>query len=134
MMSTPDTPNRESGAKSSLIDNHPKISLHVTRKELETYHKLDRDKKRLIRSIVRTLLQHPELLDYADFWQKFFASKIVSEYVCPLCLMPFPTRFSLIQHIRYGEHETECKLCKKKFVNTDALMDHICKKHNICIS
>ncbi|WP_420807176.1 hypothetical protein [Acidianus manzaensis] len=25
-------------------------------------------------------------------------------------------------------------ICKKKFSNYNALLDHICKKHNICIS
>jgi len=41
---------------------------------------------------------------------------------------------SLKQHIRYNEHTTTCLVCRKEFANTDSALDHVCKKHNICVS
>ncbi|WP_016729753.1 C2H2-type zinc finger protein [Saccharolobus islandicus] len=59
---------------------------------------------------------------------------IIGPYVCPLCLMPFSSSVSLKQHIRYTEHAKTCPICKKEFTNTDSTLDHVCKKHNICVS
>ncbi|WP_420807164.1 hypothetical protein [Acidianus manzaensis] len=44
------------------------------------------------------------------------------------------SRTALINHIRYTNHPLHCMICKKKSSNYNALLDHICKKHNICIS
>ncbi|WP_080557568.1 C2H2-type zinc finger protein [Saccharolobus islandicus] len=59
---------------------------------------------------------------------------IIGPYVCPLCLTPFSSSVSLKQHIRYTEHAKTCPVCGKEFRNTDSTLDHVCKKHNICVS
>ncbi|WP_425357377.1 hypothetical protein [Metallosphaera yellowstonensis] len=40
---------------------------------------------------------------------------------------------SLKRHTRYTEHTTTCPVCRKEFANTDSTLDHVCKKHNICV-
>jgi uncharacterized Zn-finger protein len=124
---------RESGIK-KYLSNHKGIFIHVTLEELERYHSLTPEQKRLIRVIVKTLIYKPELLSESSYLFKLLAAKTVSRYVCPLCLMPFSSSVSLKQHIRYTSHPKICPVCKKEFAKTDALLDHVCKKHNICVS
>ncbi|WP_409348384.1 C2H2-type zinc finger protein [Saccharolobus islandicus] len=48
--------------------------------------------------------------------------------------MPLSSSVSLKQHIRYTEHAKTCPVYGKDFAKTDATLDHVCKKHNICVS
>ncbi|AAQ94384.1 zinc-finger domain protein [Sulfolobus virus Kamchatka 1] len=123
----------ESGNK-NYLSNHKTLGIHVTLEELKRYHSLTPEQKRLIRTIVKTLIYRPDLLENAQYLIKLAESKAVSPYVCPLCLMPFSSSVSLKQHIRYKEHAKTCPVCGKKFRNTDSTIDHVCKKHNICVS
>jgi hypothetical protein len=133
---TNDGENMKSGNKNYLkyLSNHKTLGIHVSAEELERYHSLTAEQKRLLRIIVKTLIYNPDLLSESSYLYKLLTSKAVSPYVCPLCLMPFSSYFSLKQHIRYTEHTTTCPVCKKEFQKTDALLDHVCKKHNICVS
>jgi len=124
---------RESGKK-TYRSNYKTVGIHVTLEELERYHSLTPEQKRLIRVIVKTLIYNPELLSESSYLYKLLTAKAISPYVCPLCLVPFSSAVSLKQHIRYAEHTTICPVCKKEFAKTDALLDHVCKKHNICVS
>ncbi|ACP38571.1 hypothetical protein [Sulfolobus spindle-shaped virus] len=124
----------ESGSKTHLRSNHKGITIHVTLEELERYHSLTPEQKRIIRAIVKALIHNPQLLDESGYLYKLLTSKAVSPYVCPLCLMPFSSSVSLKQHIRYTEHAKTCPVCGKEFAKTDATLDHVCKKHNICVS
>ncbi|AZG03199.1 hypothetical protein [Sulfolobus spindle-shaped virus] len=123
----------ESGNK-NYLSNHKTLGIHVTLEELERYHSLTPEQKRIIRAIVKALIHNPQLLDESGYLYKLLTSKAVSPYVCPLCLMPFSSSVSLKQHIRYTEHAKTCPICKKEFRNTDSTLDHVCKKHNICVS
>jgi hypothetical protein len=114
------------------LSNHKGIMIHVSEDELELYHSLSKEQKRLLRAVVKALIMNPELLN-VEFLQKFLTAKVLSDYVCPLCLIPFSTMLSLKMHIRYSEHNTKCLLCKKSFQDSEATLDHICKKHNICM-
>nr|WP_231918311.1 C2H2-type zinc finger protein [Saccharolobus solfataricus] len=86
-----------------------------------------------MRAIVKTLIYRPDLLDESGYLYKLLTAKAVSPFVCPICLTPFSSSSALKQHIRYEEHGKECQICKKRFTTTDATLDHICKKHNICV-
>jgi uncharacterized Zn-finger protein len=123
----------ESGKK-TYRSNYKTLGIHVTLEELERYHSLTSEQKRLIRVIVKTLIYNPQLLNESSYLYKLLTAKAVSPYVCPLCLTPFSSSLSLKQHIRYAEHTKVCLACGKKFKKTDALLDHVCKKHNICVS
>ena len=123
----------ESGSKTHL-SNHKGITIHVSLEELERYHSLTPEQKRIIRAIVKTLIYNPQLLNESSYLYKLLTAKAISPYICPLCLMPFSSSVSLKQHIRYAEHTTTCPVCHKEFAKTDALLDHVCKKHNICVS
>jgi superfamily II helicase len=127
---------RDSGSKKNLIykSNHKGITIHVTAEELKRYHSLTPEQKRLLRIIVKTLIYKPDLLNEGSYLYKLLSSKAVSPYVCPLCLTPFSSSVSLKQHIRYAEHTKVCLACGKEFQKTEALLDHVCKKHNICVS
>jgi hypothetical protein len=127
---------RDSGSERHLIykSNHKGITIHVSLEELERYHSLTPEQKRIIRAIVKTLIYNPQLLNESSYLYKLLTGKAISPYICPLCLMPFSSSVSLKQHIRYAEHTTTCPVCHKEFVKTDALLDHVCKKHNICVS
>jgi len=120
--------------KEKYLSNHKTLGIHVSQEELLRYHSLTPEQKRLIRIIVKVLIQNPELLDESSYLYKLLTAKAISPYVCPLCLVPFSSAVSLKQHIRYAEHTTICPVCKKEFAKTDALLDHVCKKHNICVS
>jgi len=122
----------ESGTK-KYLSNHKGIMIHVTLKELMLYHSLTPEQKKVIRAIVKTLILRPDLLEESNYLYRLIQSKAVSSYVCPLCLMPFSSSVSLKQHIRYAEHMTTCPVCQKEFANTDSALDHVCKKHNICV-
>ncbi|ACZ35808.1 unknown [Betafusellovirus yellowstonense] len=123
----------ESGTK-KYLSNHKGIMIHVSLEELTRYHSLRPEQKRLIRAFVKMLIYYPQLLDESSYLYKLLTVKAVSPYVCPLCLTPFHSFASLKQHIRYAEHTTTCPVCKKQFQKTDTLLDHVCKKHNICVS
>ncbi len=120
--------------KEKYLSNHKTLGIHGSLEELRRYHSLTPEQKRLIRIIVKVLIQNPELLDESSYLYKLLTAKAISPYVCPLCLVPFSSSVSLKQHIRYAEHTTICPVCKKEFAKTDALLDHVCKKHNICVS
>ena len=120
--------------KEKYLSNHKTLGIHVSQEELIRYHSLTPEQKRLIRIIVKVLIQNPELLDESSYLYKLLTAKAVSPYVCPLCLVPFSSSVSLKQHIRYAEHTKVCLACGKEFAKTDALLDHVCKKHNICVS
>ena len=124
---------RESGKK-NYLSNHKTLGIHVSLEELKRYHSLTPEQKRLIRTVVKMLIHHPDLLNESSYFLRFLTAKAVSPYVCPLCLMPFSSSVSLKQHIRYAEHTKVCLACGKEFAKTDALLDHVCKKHNICVS
>jgi hypothetical protein len=124
---------RDSGNK-KYLSNHKGIMIHVSLEELERYNALSTEQKRLIRAIVKTLIYNPQLLNESSYFLRFLTSKAISPYVCPLCLTPFSSSLSLKQHIRYAEHTKVCLACGKEFAKTDALLDHVCKKHNICVS
>ncbi len=125
-----------SGTKLYLIkhSNHKSIAIHVSSEELERYHSLTPEQKRLIKAVVKALIHRPDLLNESPYLFKLLTVKAISPYVCPLCLTPFSSYFSLKQHIRYTEHTKVCPVCHKKFKKTEALLDHVCKKHNICVS
>ena len=59
----------------------------------------------------------------------YFSLRAVYKWVCPICLTPFETYISFITHLRYEEKETVCRYCGETFTKTDALFDHIGKKH-----
>ncbi|ACP46020.1 zinc finger C2H2-type domain protein [Sulfolobus islandicus Y.G.57.14] len=122
-----------SGIK-KYLSNHKTLGIHVSLEELERYHSLSAEQKQLIRAVVKTLIHHPDLLNESSYFLRFLTSKAISPYVCPLCLTPFSSSVSLKQHIRYAEHTKICPVCHKEFAKTDALLDHVCKKHNICVS
>ena len=122
----------ESGSKTHL-SNHKGITIHVTLEELKRYHSLMPEQKRLIRVVVKMLIYNPDLLTEPGYLHKLLTAKAISPYVCPLCLMPFSSSVSLKQHVRYAEHMTTCPVCRKEFANTDSTLDHVCKKHNICV-
>ena len=109
------------------------ITIHVSMKELAVYHSLPQDQKRLIRAVVKMLIYNPQLLDESSYLFRLLTAKTISPYVCPLCLTPFSSSVSLKQHVRYTEHMTTCPVCQKEFANTDSALDHVCKKHNICV-
>ncbi|ARM76381.1 C2H2-type zinc finger protein [Acidianus manzaensis] len=124
----------ESHVKKHENKNTPKhLTFHLSEDEWLRYHQLDRETKQMIRLVVKSIIYNPELVQEAGYIYKLLISKTISPYVCPLCLIPFSSLFALKQHIRYQEHEKECKICGKKFTSTEALLDHICKKHNICV-
>ncbi len=123
----------DSGAKLHL-SNHKSVTIHVSQEELKRYHSLSAEQKRLIRTVVKTLIHRPDLLNESSYLIKLLSAKAVSPHVCPLCLTPFSSFFSLKQHIRYAEHTKVCPVCHKEFRKTEALLDHVCKKHNICVS
>jgi len=123
----------ESGTK-KYLSNHKGIMIHVSTEELERYHSLTQEQKRLIRAVVKMLIYNPDLLTEPDYLYKLLISKAISPYVCPLCLTPFSSSVSLKLHVRYTEHMTTCPVCRKEFANTDSALDHVCKKHNICVS
>ncbi|ACZ35744.1 unknown [Sulfolobus spindle-shaped virus 6] len=110
------------------------IFFHLSKKEYERYKSLPPEQKKLIRAVIKALIYNPDLLSEADYLFKLMQSKTVSPYVCPLCLTPFSSSVSLKQHIRYTEHSKVCPVCGKEFRNTDSTLDHVCKKHNICVS
>jgi uncharacterized Zn-finger protein len=109
------------------------LTFHLSKDELAVYHSLEPSQKRLIRAFVKTLIYNPQLLDESSYLYKLLTVKAISPYVCPLCLMPFSSSVSLKQHIRYTEHGKTCPVCQKEFANTDSALDHVCKKHNICV-
>ncbi|AZG03579.1 hypothetical protein [Sulfolobus spindle-shaped virus] len=116
------------------LSNHKTIGIHVSNEELTRYHSLTPEQKQLIRAVVKALIHRPDLLNESPYLFKLLTVKAISPYVCPLCLIPFSSSVSLKQHIRYAEHTTTCPVCGKEFAKTDALLDHVCKKHNICVS
>jgi hypothetical protein len=124
----------KSRAKKHVSGNRG-ITIHVSTEELERYHSLRQDQKRLIRAFVKMMIYYPQLLDVdeSSYLYKLLTVKAVSKYICPLCLMPFGSSISLKQHIRYTEHGKTCPVCQREFANTDSALDHICKKHNICV-
>ncbi|MCP6729959.1 MULTISPECIES: C2H2-type zinc finger protein [Metallosphaera] len=113
--------------------NHKSITIHVDSDELTIYHSLSDEQKRILRLVLKSMIRNPELLSSANYYVKL-ALKSVSEYICPLCFIPFSSRKALILHVRYTSHEPVCPICAKKFNKVDAALDHICKKHNICVS
>ena len=123
----------DSGNK-KYLSNHKTIGIHVSNEELTRYHSLTPEQKQLIRAVVKALIHRPDLLNESPYLFKLLTVKAISPYVCPLCLTPFSSSLSLKQHIRYTEHTKVCPVCHKKFKKTDALLDHVCKKHNICVS
>jgi superfamily II helicase len=123
---------RQSGNK-NYLSNHKTLGIHVTLEELKRYHSLTPEQKRTIRVIVKTLIYNPKLLNESLYLLKLLSAKAVSPYVCPLCLTPFSSPVSLKQHIRYAEHTKVCLACGKEFAKTESLLDHVCKKHNICV-
>ncbi|BCU69810.1 C2H2-type zinc finger protein [Stygiolobus caldivivus] len=110
------------------------ISFHISLEEYEAYKKLSIEQKRLIRAIVKILVKNPQLLEEYNYVYKFLTAKSISPYVCPLCLVPFSSLTALKNHLRYAEHTKVCPICHKEFTSTEATLDHVCKKHNICIS
>ncbi|PVU74706.1 hypothetical protein DDW13_06390 [Acidianus hospitalis] len=120
--------------KKTYRSNYKTLGIHVTLEELKRYHALPTEQKRLIKTVVKTLIYRPDLLNESSYFFKLLSAKAVSPYVCPLCLMPFSSSVSLKQHIRYAEHTKVCPVCRKEFAKTEALLDHVCKKHNICVS
>ncbi|WP_009990783.1 C2H2-type zinc finger protein [Saccharolobus solfataricus] len=126
----------KSGSKKHLAykSNHKGITIHVSTEELERYHSLTKEQKQFIRAIVKTLISHPELMTDSLYLYRLLTTKALSRFVCPLCLTPFSSAISLKQHIRYTEHTKTCPVCNKEFANTDSALDHVCKKHNICVS
>ncbi|AZG03543.1 hypothetical protein [Sulfolobus spindle-shaped virus] len=118
----------------NYLSNRKTLGIHVSAEELKRYHSLSAEQKRLLRIIVKVLIYNPELLNESSYLYKLLTTKAISPYVCPLCLIPFSSSVSLKQHIRYAEHTTTCPVCGKEFAKTDALLDHVCKKHNICVS
>ncbi len=116
------------------VNKNKIIAIHVSSKELERYHSLPIEQKRIIRIIVKMLISRPELLGESSYFFKFLTSKSISQYVCPLCLTPFSSIKALKQHIRYAEHTKVCPVCRKEFAKTESLLDHVCKKHNVCVS
>jgi len=116
------------------LSNHKTIGIHVSNEELTRYHSLTPEQKQLIRAVVKALIHRPDLLNESPYLFKLLTIKAISPYVCPLCLTPFSSSLNLKQHIRYTEHTKVCPVCHKKFKKTDALLDHVCKKHNICVS
>ncbi len=75
--------------KEKYLSNHKTLGIHVSQEELIRYHSLTPEQKRLIRIIVKVLIQNPELLDESSYLYKLLTAKAVSPYVCPLCLVPF---------------------------------------------
>jgi 5-methylcytosine-specific restriction endonuclease McrA len=120
--------------KEKYLSNHKTLGIHVSLEELRRYHSLTPEQKKLIRVIVKMLIHNPELLNESSYLYKLLTAKAISPYVCPLCLTPFSSSVSLKQHIRYAEHTKVCLACGKEFTSTDSTLDHICKKHNICVS
>ena len=113
---------------------HWMIGFHVTKEEHELYHRLTPEQKKLIRAILKTLIYRPDLLNESSYLFKLLTAKAVSPYVCPLCLTPYSSSVALKNHLRYEEHTTKCPICSKQFTSVDATIDHVCKKHNICVS
>lgn len=107
------------------------IFIHLNSEELEKYEQLPDSKKRLIKTIIKTLILNPDLL--SENLVKYAVLKNITDYVCPLCLMPFSSHNALMHHFRYTNHEPRCIYCGKSFVDQEALVDHVCKKHNICL-
>ncbi|AWR95955.1 C2H2-type zinc finger protein [Acidianus brierleyi] len=128
-----DANNVKSGTK-KYLSNHKGIMIHVSLEELTRYHSLTPEQKRVIRAIVKTLIYRPDLLNETNYLYRLMQSKAVSPYVCPLCLIPFSSSEALKMHIRYSEHTTVCPICRKGFKDTETLLNHLCKKHNICVS
>ncbi|BFI75437.1 C2H2-type zinc finger protein [Sulfurisphaera ohwakuensis] len=133
-MTEPDVKNDVNSGNKNYLSNHKTLGIHVTLEELKRYHQLTPEQKRLIRVIVKTLIHNPQLLDESSYLYKLLTSKAISKFVCPLCLMPFSSSVALKQHLRYEEHSKVCPVCKKEFTSTDSALDHVCKKHNICVS
>ena len=123
----------QSGIK-KYLSNHKTLGIHLSLEELSRYHQLTNEQKKIIRIIVKVLIYNPELLDESSYLFKLLTAKAVSPYACPLCLTPFSSYLSLKQHIRYAEHMTACPVCKRQLASTDSALDHVCKKHNICVS
>ena len=115
------------------IKKYQGIFIRLTEEELAVYHSLQPSQKRLIRAVVKMLIYNPDLLTEPGYLYKILTVKAISPYVCPLCLTPFSSSVSLKQHVRYTEHMTTCPVCQKEFANTDSALDHVCKKHNICV-
>jgi hypothetical protein len=59
----------------------------------------------------------------------YFSLRAVYKWVCPICLTPFESYLSFITHLRYEEKEKTCRYCGQTFGKTNALLDHIAKKH-----
>ena len=110
------------------------LSFTVSEEELQRYHALTTEQKRLIKAVVKLLIYNPQLLDEPEYLYKLLTKKAISPYVCPLCLTPFSSSISLKLHLRYAEHTNECPICHKRFTSVDATLDHVCKKHGICVS
>ncbi|QGA67423.1 C2H2-type zinc finger protein [Sulfolobus sp. E11-6] len=123
------------GKKQLERKRYPKyeITFNITEQEHQNYHSLTPEQKKFLRMLVRLILQKPELLNYVETWYNFLLQKVFVDYICPACLAPFPHRRALVMHLRYEEHSTECKMCGRELSSTDGLLDHVCKKHNICV-
>ena len=119
----------------SLQSHRKKYGIYIglSEDELEKYHQMTPEQKRLIKAIVKTLIYNPQLLAEPAYLYKLLAVKAVSPYVCPLCLTPYSSSVALKNHLRYEEHTTKCPICSKQFTSTDAALDHVCKKHGICV-
>jgi hypothetical protein len=80
--------------KEKYLSNHKTLGIHVSLEELKRYHSLSAEQKRLIRIIVKILIYNPQLLNESSYLYKLLTAKAVSNYVCPLCLMPFSSSVS----------------------------------------
>ncbi|ACZ35812.1 unknown [Betafusellovirus yellowstonense] len=108
------------------------VFFHLSSEEYEIYKNLPEEQKRALRLLIKTLIRNPNLLN--DNLVKYAMLKSINTFTCPICLMPFSSYKGLIEHIRYTTHNLKCRYCGKTFTSQDALLDHICKKHNICVS
>ena len=72
-------------------------------------------------------------IETVDFQQSdlllYFSLVQVYKWVCPVCLTPFRSYKSFIEHLRYEEHGKVCRFCGKEFAKTDDLIQHIVRKH-----
>ncbi|WP_346729551.1 hypothetical protein [Acidianus sp. HS-5] len=79
------------------------LSFTVSEEEIQKYHALTTEQKRVIKAVVKLLIYNPQLLDKPEYLYNLLTKKAISPYVCPLCLTPFSSSISLEIHLRYAE-------------------------------